>query len=220
MASRPVYNTSIFRWREMADLEAVSRLRGGAERAFWWCEDLPRVQKMALAVGFAALIGLAAQVRIPVPWSPVPVTGQTFAVLLAGVMLGRNWAGFGVGFYAAAGALGLPWFQGMAGGLAYLAGPTGGYVVGFVAAAVLVGYAVRAFPAARTVPGLIGLMLFANFAVIHGLGLFHLSFVTGGAAGLSELLWMGVIPFIPGAVTKAVLAAAAATVFLPRDMRR
>lgn len=196
-------------------MEAVLRLRRSAERAFWRCEELPLGGKMALALGFAVLIGLAAQVRVPVPWSPVPVTGQTFAVLLAGIMLGRAWAGFGVGFYAAAGALGMPWFQGMAGGLAYLAGPTGGYILGFVAAAVFVGYAVRTIPITRTVPGLIGLLLCADFVIIFGAGIVHLALVTG-ITSLPELLWLGLVPFIPGELTKVALAAAVAAVFLPR----
>lgn len=200
-------------------MEAVSRLRSGGERAFWWCEELSLGGKLALAVGFAVLIALAAQMRVPVPWSPVPVTGQTFAVLLAGVMLGRSWAGFGVGFYAVAGALGMPWFQGMAGGLAYLAGPTGGYILGFVAAAVFVGYAVRTFPITRTVPGLIGLLLVADIVIIFGAGIVQLSLVTGITA-LPELLWLGLVPFIPGELAKVALAAAVAAVFLPRDASR
>ncbi|MGC7879401.1 biotin transporter BioY, partial [Desulforudis sp. 1190] len=56
-------------------------LRGYGSRAVRWFEELPFAHKLALSVGFAALIGAAAQARIPVPWSPVPITGQTFAVL-------------------------------------------------------------------------------------------------------------------------------------------
>ncbi|RJX21804.1 MAG: biotin transporter BioY [Desulforudis sp.] len=165
------------------------------------------------------MIGIAAQVRVPVPWSPVPITGQTFAVLLAGILLGRNWGGFSVGIYAGAGALGLPWFQGLAGGLAYVAGPTGGYILGFVIAAAFVGYAVRKMPLARTLPGLLGLMLFANFVIIHGIGLLHLSNLTG-ITSPAELLWLGTIPFIPGDLTKVALAAAVAVVLLPRELNR
>lgn len=172
-------------------------------------------KKLALALGFAALIALAAQIRVPVPWSPVPVTGQTFAVLLAGVLLGRNWGGLSVGLYGAAGAAGLPVFTGMAAGLAYMAGPTGGYLAGFVLAAAFVGYAVRAFPRLRSLVGLAALMLAANFLIIHGLGLLWLGYLTGAA--LPELLWMGTIPFIVGDVTKALAAVAVASVFMPRE---
>jgi biotin transport system substrate-specific component len=200
-------------------LQGVLGLRGYGARSFQWCEELPLKQKLALAIGFAVMIGIAAQVRVPVPWSPVPITGQTFAVLLAGILLGRNWGGFSVGIYAGAGALGLPWFQGLAGGLAYVAGPTGGYILGFVIAAAFVGYAVRKMPLARTLPGLLGLMLFANFVIIHGIGLLHLSNLTG-ITSPAELLWLGTIPFIPGDLTKVALAAAVAVVLLPRELNR
>lgn len=184
-------------------------------RAFRWIEELSLPQKLALAIVFAALIALAAQIRIPLPWTPIPITGQTFVVLLAGVLLGRNWGGFSVGSYAAVGALGVPVGAGMAGGLAWLAGPTGGYIVGFVLAAMLVGYAVRTFPQLRGIVGLATLMLFANFVVIHGMGLLYLGHLTG--ATLSELLWMGTIPFIVGDVTKVLAAAAVASLLLPRE---
>lgn len=184
-------------------------------RAFRWAEELSLPKKLALALGFAALIALAAQIRVPVPWSPVPVTGQTFAVLLAGVLLGRNWGGLTVGLYGAAGAAGLPVFTGMAAGLAYMAGPTGGYLAGFVLAAAFVGYAVRAYPRLRGVVGLAALMLFANFVIIHGMGLLYLGHLTG--AELPELLWMGTVPFIVGDVVKALAAAVIASALLPRD---
>ncbi len=184
-------------------------------RAFQWCEELSLPKKLALAVGFAMLLAFAAQVRVPLPWTPVPVTGQTFVVLLAGVLLGRNWGGFSVGLYAGAGALGAPVFAGLAGGLAVLTGPTGGYIAGFVVAAMFVGYAVRAFSVVRGVVGLAVLMLAANFLIIHGMGLLYLGYLTG--AGLPELLWMGTIPFIAGDVTKALAAAVVASALLPRD---
>lgn len=198
-------------------MQGVLGLRGYGSGTIQWCEDLPLKQKLALAIGFALIIGIAAQVRILVPWSPVPVTGQTFAVLLAGVLLGRNWGAFSVGFYGGAGALGLPWFQGLAGGPAYVAGPTGGYILGFVIAAAFVGYAVRSIPLARTLPGILVVLLFANFVIIHGIGLLHLSNLTGITA-LSELLWLGTIPFILGDLTKITLVAAAAVVLLPREL--
>ncbi len=183
-------------------------------KAYRWCEELSLVQKIVLAVVFAGMIALAAQVRIPVPGSPVPLTGQTFAVLLAGVMLGRSWGGLSVGMYAGAGALGAPVFAGMAGGLAYLAGPTGGYVLGFVAAAMLVGYAVRTYPQLQNPFGILGLMLFANFVVIHGLGLLHLGFLTGMPIG--QLFWIGTVPFILVDLIKVVGAAAVALALLPQ----
>lgn len=197
-------------------MQGVFSLRGYGSRAVRWFEELPFAHKLALSVGFAALIGAAAQARIPVPWSPVPITGQTFAVLLAGVLLGRGWGGFSAGVYVAAGAAGLPWFAGLSGGLAVLAGPTGGYLAGFVLAAMAVGHAVRRYAWARTLPGLIAVMTAGNFILIHGPGLAVLSLYTG-VTDLVKLLWMGTIPFIPGDLTKILAAAAAAWPFLPLE---
>jgi len=196
-------------------LRLTATINAYGSRAFRWSEELSLPKKLALAVGFAALLALAAQVRVPLPWTPVPVTGQTFVVLLAGVLLGRNWGGFSVGLYAAAGAVGAPVFAGLAGGLAVLTGPTGGYIAGFVVAAMFVGYAVRAFTVLRGIVGLAVLMLAANFVIIHGMGLLYLGYLTGAA--LPELLWMGTIPFIVGDVTKALAAAVVASALLPRD---
>jgi biotin transport system substrate-specific component len=92
-----------------------------------------------LVVTGSVFIALLAQVAIPLPFSPVPITGQTFAVLLVGVLLGSRRGGLGVLLYLLEGAAGLPFFAGGTAGLARLAGPTGGYLVGFVVAAIVVG---------------------------------------------------------------------------------
>src|SRR5215813_6187214 len=83
---------------------------------------------LALVVAASALTAAAAQVAIPVPWSPVPITGQTFAVLLSGAVLGGRRAFLAQALYLAEGALGLPVFAGGASGIAVLAGPTAGYL--------------------------------------------------------------------------------------------
>lgn len=186
----------------------------GRERPALWRDDLPWTKQLALALTAACLIGLAAQVRLPVPWSPVPVTAQTFVVLLTGLLLGRGWGGLSVGAYLGAGVLGVPCFQGFKGGLAYLAGPTGGYLIGFLAAAVLLGWTVRRWPVLRRLPFLLGLLVVVNFGVIHGLGLLHLAQVTG-IHDLGALLWVGVIPFVPGDLTKVAAAAVLTAVVYP-----
>src|SRR5687768_16842376 len=86
------------------------------------------VRDVILTVGGASLVGLAAQIAIPVPGSPVPITGQTFAVLLAGAALGANRGAVSMLLYAVAGALGVPWFADGASGWPAV---TGGYLVGF-----------------------------------------------------------------------------------------
>lgn len=184
-------------------------------RAFAWRSSLSWPKKLLLALGGAVFIGLLAQVRLPLPWTPVPVTGQTFAVLLNPVLLGRNWGGISEALYVILGAAGLPWFAGGKGGFALLTGPTGGYLAGFVLAAFFVGYVSDRFVRARSWYGLLGLMLFTNFVLIHGPGLLWLSQVTG-VTDVAKLLWMGTIPFIPGDVLKAVGAAALAFALTPK----
>lgn len=179
------------------------------------------IYKIALALGMASLTGLMAQLRIPLPWSPVPITGQTFAVLLAGVLLGRYWGGASMAIYAGMGALGMPWFAGWAGGFSHLMGPTGGYILGFIVASLFLGYFTDRYVRARSFLSMLALMLFANFVLVHGPGLLQLwlwlSLVKGSEVTLSGLFWMGTIPFIPGDITKAVVAAAIARGATPKD---
>lgn len=84
---------------------AISRTKYGA---FRWRYELAIPKKIALAIGVACLVGLLAQVRFYIPWSPVPITGQTFAVLLAGVVMGRRWGGISLAIYATLGIAGFP----------------------------------------------------------------------------------------------------------------
>lgn len=188
---------------------------------FKWRYELSLPKKLVLALGIACLTGLLAQTRIYVPWSPVPITGQTFAVLLAGVLLGRWWGGTSLAIYAGLGAFGLPWFAGWKGGIEALAGPTGGYIIGFILAALFLGYFTDKYIRARSFFSMLGLMLFANFVLIHIPGLIQLylwlSLVKGDAVTLSQLLMMGTIPFIAGDVTKAIAAAAITRGITPKQ---
>ncbi len=188
---------------------------------FRWRYELAIPKKLVLALGIAGLAGLLAQLRFFLPWTPVPITGQTFAVLLAGVLLGRWWGGVSMASYAALGAIGLPWFAGWSGGIGILAGPTGGYIIGFVLAALFLGYFTDKYIRSRSFLSMLGLMLFANFILIHGPGLAQLSLwvksATGEAPTFRALLSMGTIPFIPGDIAKAVAAAAMARGITPKQ---
>ena len=187
---------------------------------FRWRYELSIPRKLALAIGIAGLTGLLAQARIPLPWSPVPVTGQTFAVLLAAILLGRWWGGISLAIYAGLGAAGLPWFSGWSGGVGYLAGPTGGYIIGFILAALFLGHFTDTYVRSRSFLSMLALMLFANFVLIYVPGLLLLGLwlksVGGGAVTFTTLLSMGAIPFIPGDITKAVMAAALARGITPK----
>ncbi len=201
-------------------MELVTTINRAKYDIFRWRYELSIPKKLVLALGMAALTGLVAQARIPLPGNLVPITGQTFAVLLAGVLLGRWWGGASLGIYAGLGAIGLPWFAGWSGGIAALVGPTGGYIIGFILAALFLGYITDKYIRSRSFFSMLGLMLFANFILIHIPGLIQLnlwlSLVKGEAVGLSQLLMMGTIPFIIGDVIKAVAAAAIARGVTPK----
>ncbi len=187
---------------------------------FRWRYELSIPKKLALALGMAALTGLVAQVRIPLPWTVVPITGQTFAVLLAGVLLGRRWGGISLGIYAGLGAIGLPWFAGWSGGLGVLTGATGGYIIGFILAALFLGHFTDKYIRSRSFFSMLGLMLFANFVLIYVPGLLWLGLwlkmIAGAPATFITLLGMGAFPFIIGDIVKAVAAAAIARGVTPK----
>jgi biotin transport system substrate-specific component len=152
---------------------------------------------------FAIMTALGAHVRIPLPWTPVPITLQTFFVHLAGATLGPVLGPVSQGLYFLVGAAGLPVFAGGASGLLYLTGPTTGYLVGFIVAPALVGWLVRR----RDDPGMLwilGSMAAGSLAVY--------------ACGVSWLAWtlrlspagaiaQGMLPFLVGDVVKTCVAA-------------
>lgn len=200
-------------------MEVVAQWDRVRRRVYGWRCEASLVHKLILALGMACFTGVLAQIRIPLPWSPVPVTGQTLSVLLAGAVLGQRWGAISMTIYVAAGFAGLPWFAGASGGWGALLGPTGGYMVGFVLAAFFVGHSTDRFAGTRGFLALFGMMVTANFVLIHGPGLLQLGIWTAvvkdTVPGIRELLWMGTIPFIPGDLTKAALAAVLARVILP-----
>lgn len=202
-------------------VNTLDRIRMMRFQAFQWRCELSTVKKVALAVAFAGVTGLAAQLRVPLPWTPVPITGQTFAALLAGVMLGRWWGGISMVFYAGLGVAGLPWFAGWKGGMAALAGPTGGYIIGFILAAFFVGHFTDKYLKTRKFPALLGLMLVANILLIYIPGLIQLylwlTLVSGKSVTILQVLNMGAFPFIAGDAVKALAATGIAWAALPKQ---
>jgi biotin transport system substrate-specific component len=188
---------------------------------FRWRYESSIPMKLAMALGMAVLTGLLAQVRVYLPWSPVPLTGQTLAVLLAGVALGKWWGGISMGIYAVLGMAGVPWFQGMNGGLAYMAGPTGGYITGFILAAFFLGYFTDKYVKARRFSSMMGLMLFASLIIVYVPGLLQLGLwlnvIKGEPVTIRSLLAMGAGPFIAGDIIKAIAAALIARGIAPQS---
>jgi biotin transport system substrate-specific component len=155
-----------------------------------------------LVVAGAALVALAAQVRIP--FDPVPITGSTFAVLLVGASLGAVRAMSSLSLYVAVGVLGAPVYTGQNSGWEYFTGATGGYLVGFVLAAAVVGYlAERGWD--RRLSSAIAAMLTGS-VLIYAVGLPWLA-VTADL-DFAQTLEKGLALFVPGDLLKLYLAAA------------
>lgn len=202
----------------------AARVEQTRYNVFHWRSELSVPMKLALALGMACLTGLLAQVRVQLPWSPVPLTGQTLAVLLAGVALGKWWGGISMSIYAALGVAGVPWFQGLNGGLAYMAGPTGGYIIGFILAALFLGYFTDKYIKSRHFLSMLGLMLFASLVLVYAPGLLQLGLwlhlVKGEPVTFSGLMTMGALPFVAGDITKAIVAALIARGITPQTSYR
>ena len=156
-----------------------------------------RVRDVAFVGIFAASIGLSAQIAFPLPFTPIPVTGQTFAVLLGAAALGASRATVGATLYVTLGLIGVPWFT-ATGGASF------GYILGFVAAAAVVGRLAR-LGNDRTVGRTVALMVVGNL-VIYAFGIPVLALVVG--LGLLEAVLMGAVPFLVGDAVKLALAAA------------
>lgn len=153
---------------------------------------------VALVVAAAALTGLAAQVSLP--WWPVPLTLQTFAVLLAGSALGALRGSAAMVLYAVAGVLGVPWFAKHASGWG---GPTFGYVLGFIAAALLVGLLSERLSTRN--PAQVLAVFTLGSAVVYAFGVSWLHHDLG--VSWSQAADFGMWKFLPGDAVKAVAAA-------------
>jgi biotin transport system substrate-specific component len=155
-------------------------------------------------LGASAAIAVSARICIPLPFSPVPVTAQTLTVLLTGILLGSRLGSLAVLAYLAEGAAGLPVFA-AGGGLAYLAGPTGGYLAGFLAAAFVTGRLAESGWDRR--PATAAAAMAVGNLLIYLSGFLWLLRFTGAG----EALAAGIFPFLPGDLLKTGLA----TVALP-----
>lgn len=181
---------------------------------FKWRFESTFVNKMALAMCFAVLTGVVAQLRFYLPYTPVPVTGQVFAVLLSGVILGKWYGGLSQIFYAGLGVLVVPWFAGGKVGMEVLTGVTGGYIIGFIVASLIIGWFTDSYVRSRSFKGMFCLMLL-GIGIIYLFGVVHLSFVLGVNA--QKAIILGALPFIGVDLYKALIASAIATAVTPRS---
>lgn len=155
---------------------------------------------LALILSASLLIALMSQAVVRLPFSPIPITGQTFAVLLVGASLGARRGALAVLAYLAEGALGLPVFAGGGAGLAYLIGPTGGFLLGFVAMAWVAGWLAERGRDRRVQTA--WLIFLAGEVALFVIGLPWLALYMGA----DNVLALGLIPFIPGEIIKIILA--------------
>ena len=162
---------------------------------------------MALCAFFAALTAVLSQISVPL--QPVPVNLATLSVCLAGGVLGAGPAAVSQGIYVLLGLIGLPVFAGMSGGVGVAAGPTGGYLVGYVAAAWLIGFLRGKIPTA--------LAMIAGSVLCYVLGTAW--FMVSTKTALIASLWLCVLPFLIGDALKIAVAAVAAP-RLSRALRR
>jgi biotin transport system substrate-specific component len=154
-----------------------------------------------LALLFSCFVAASAYVRIPLPFTPVPITGQTFAVLFTGAVLGWHRATLSLSLYLVEGVIGLPVFTGGLAGLAHLYGPTGGYLLSYPLAAGFVGLlAERGWD--RT-PARAALAMTIGNGIVFLLGVLWLSRFVGG---IESAIGKGLMPFLPGEMIKTALA--------------
>jgi biotin transport system substrate-specific component len=171
---------------------------------------IPRswIRDVALVTGFALLTAAAAQIVIPLGFTPVPITGQTFAVLLAGGVLGATRGAASQVLYVGLGAVGLPFYAGGAGGWTVVTGATGGYLVGFIVAAFVVGALAELRQDRRVITAIPAFL--AGSLIIYAFGAtwlaIQLDIPLTGPPGEPSAIALGVAPFLVGDVLKAVLA--------------
>jgi len=166
-------------------------------------ESLGILGDLGVVLSCSMLIAALARVVIPLPFSPVPVSGQTLGALLAGLLLGSRRGAASVISYVLLGISGVPVFA-LGAGPAYLLGPTGGFLLGFIGAAFVAG-AIAEQPWGRNLAGTL-LALVAGSLVIYACGLAWLVKFTGP----SRVLRLGLYPFLPGDIIKLVIATAVA----------
>jgi biotin transport system substrate-specific component len=151
---------------------------------------------------FATLIAVSGYISIPLPFSTVPVTAQTLAVMLAGSLLPVGHAAASIVVFLFMGAVGLPVFSGGTAGLGIIIGKTGGYLIGFLAGAALISV-LKGKKAGFT--RLLIVNAIGGILVVYAFGVMWLNYVTG--IGISKAVIFGALPFIPGDIVKIVVAA-------------
>ena len=184
-------------------------------------QDASTATKVLMSLMMACFTGIMAQIIIPLPWTPVPITAQTFAVLCSGLFLGKKYGCLSQILYIVLGVAFIPWFGGMTGGLETFFGSTCGFFIGFIIASYFVGHITEKYAKARNFTRMAVVIGIANFALIYIPGLAGLALwfnlTQGASIGIIDLLMMGLVPFIFGDIVKILGAAGVSKVFLPKE---
>ena len=184
-------------------------------------QDSSTATKLLMSFLMACFTGIMAQIIIPLPWTPVPITAQTFAVLCSGLFLGKKYGCLSQILYIVLGIAFIPWFGGMTGGLDIFLGSTFGFFIGFVIASYFIGAITEKYAKARNFTSMALVIGIANFALIYIPGLAGLALwfnlTQGASIGIIDLLMMGLVPFILGDIVKILGAAGVSKVFLPKE---
>ena len=180
-------------------------------------QDASTATKLLMSLLMACFTGLMAQVIIPLPWTPVPITAQTFAVLCSGLFLGKKYGCLSQILYIVLGVAFIPWFGGMTGGLEILLGSTGGFLIGFIIASYFIGYISEKYAEARSFRKMVAVSGIANFALIYIPGLAGLALwmsLQGATFTVVDILMMGLVPFIVGKSVKILGMATLSKAFI------
>ena len=161
-----------------------------------------RTKQMVLIALMTAVTCVLGPLSIPLPFSPVPISLTNFAIFLAIFVLGMKNGTISFIIYLLLGAIGVPVFSSFRGGLQVLAGPTGGYLIGFIFLALIMGFALDHFDR-KLVPTIIGMII--GMAVCYAFGTVWLAKLL--SLSFKERLTMGVIPYLPGDAAKIIIAA-------------
>ena len=193
---------------------AIHRYRHIRYLIFTFRDELSFVYRLCLTLTFTCLTGLAAQIRIPLPFTPVPITGQVFVVLLSGIVLGGCYGGLSQMFYVVIGTIGLPWFSGWNGGLAAITGFTGGYIIGFIPAALMIGWLTDRYASTRRIHFQL-LLMSVGVVIIYIFGAAQFAIVMN--TGFLRTMKLAVFLFIPWDLMKAAVAAGISASILPKS---
>ncbi|MBN1521069.1 MAG: biotin transporter BioY [Candidatus Aureabacteria bacterium] len=189
----------------------VKKWEGYRVLVFQYRDALSLAEKIMMSFVFAVLTGLAAQVRFILPVTPIPFTGQVFAVLLSAVVLGRFYGGLSQIFYVGLGMIGVPWFSG---GLAgSLLSPTTGYLLGFIPAAFFIGWMTEKTPLARHFFSQV-LILLLGVCIIYFFGSIYVMILTH--SGVMKAFTIAVYPFIIFDIFKALSVSLITIAILPK----